>query len=216
MSVESINTNNLLKINNTSKININKNSNLQPIKGPSITVYNKNFHAEKENEKEKDKDYKDDKDNFEQKENEYLLQIETYYKQLNEIKKDLKEKVQKLEGYNIERNKLVYQIQNYERYLKEREKSLEDKTEKINQLELQLNTLNCQQELANKENIKIQKTLTEKYKDEISNKEESIKKNFFTQISDLKNQLNQYKIELQGKNKIIEERNDEIRALKAL
>jgi hypothetical protein len=143
----------------------------------------------------------------------YSKIIDNYKKSINELKNDLKDKLIKLDKHDVEKNKLIYQIQNYERFMKETEKKLYDNNEKTAQMEMFINQLNSKIDIMNKENLKIQKNLSSKLKEELANKEEKYKKDYLQQVVDLKIQLQQYKIENQGKSKIIEERNEEIRIL---
>ena len=146
-------------------------------------------------------------------EKDYSIIIDNYKKSINELKNDLKDKLIKLEKHDVEKNKLIYQIQNYERFMKETEKKFYDNNEKTAQMEMFINQLNSKIDIMNKENLKIQKNLSSKLKEELANKEEKNKKDYLQQVVDLKIQLEQYKIENQGKSKIIEERNEEIRIL---
>ena len=146
-------------------------------------------------------------------ENKIFLLEEGYKKIINELKNEIYEKITKIEKYDIERTKLVYQIQNYERYMRENEKKYQENNEKIGQTDLVINQLNSRLDIINKENLKAKKIIINKHKEELE-REEKVKKDYCQQIIDLKNQLQQYKTENQGKSKIIEERNEEIRLLK--
>jgi len=156
-----------------------------------------------------------DSNREEEIEAEYTILIENYRKIINELKHDLKDKLIKIEKHDIDKNKLIYQIQNYERYMKESEKKFIESNGKSAQMELVINQLNSKIDIMNKENLKSQKNLSLKIKEEIAIKEEKIVKEHLNQLADLKNQLQQYKIENQGKSKIIEERNEEIHYLKS-
>jgi len=145
---------------------------------------------------------------------EYLEIIENYKKSVNELKNDLKDKLIKMEKHEVEKNKLIYQIQNYERFMKESEKKTYESNEKVIQMELVINQLNSKLDIINKENLKVQKNISSKLKEELI-KEEISKKEYLQQIVELRNQLQQYKIENQGKSRIIEERNEEIKLLKS-
>lgn len=145
---------------------------------------------------------------------EYAVIIDNFKKSINELKNDLKDKLLKIEKHDVEKNKLIYKIQNYERYMKETEKKCNESNEKTAQMELVMNQLNSKIDIMNKENLKVQKNLSLKLREEMEVREEKFKKDYLQQVSDLKNQLQQYKVENQGKSKIIEERNEEIRFLK--
>lgn len=151
----------------------------------------------------------------EESEVDYHTIIENYKKFINELKNDLKDKMIKLEKHDLDKNKLIYQIQNYERFMKESEKKLNDNNEKTNQMELTINQLNSKIDIMNKENLKAQKNIITKIREDLANKEENLRQDYIQQISNLKNQINQYKIENEGKSKIIEERNEEIKLLKS-
>lgn len=144
----------------------------------------------------------------------YNTIIEDYKKSINELKNDLKDKLIKIEKHDIEKTKLIYQIQNYERYMKENDRKYIDSVDKITQLELVINQLNSRIDIMTKENAKSHRNLLNKLKEETS-KEDQFRKEYIQQIQDLKSQLQQYKIENQGKSKIIDERNEEIKTLKS-
>jgi len=179
------------KINNVNQISISK------------VIVNNEKYPKKMNDK-----------NMEDLEEQYLDIIENYKKSINDLKNELREKLLKLEKHDAEKNKLIYQIQNYERYMKENERKSSESSEKVNKMELVINQLNSKVDIMTKENAKYQRNLNTILKEDLV-KEEILKKDFIQQISDLKNQLQQYKIENQGKSRIIEERNEEIKMLKS-
>jgi len=165
------------------------------------------------NNNDKNKKQKHEK-NQDEIEEQFLDIIENYKNSVNELKNELKDKLLKIEKHDLEKNKLIYQIQNYERFMKENEKKCSESNEKVSQMELVVNQLNSKIDIMNKENLKNQKNIAMKLKEDLL-KEEIIKKDYIQQIADLKNQLQQYKIENQGKSRIIEERNEEIKMLKS-
>jgi chromosome segregation ATPase len=114
----------------------------------------------------------------------------------------------------IEKTKLLYQIENYEKYIKEKE--LEIKSQK--QTESIITQLNIKVEMLKKEynkalkNNQLNSNFT-KIEQELSSEKET-NKDLTNKISLIEDKLEQYKIENQGKSKIIDERNEEIRKLK--
>jgi hypothetical protein len=148
--------------------------------------------------------------------NEYLiLQNTTLTKEKIDIISPFKEESFKfkanIEKLESERTKLIFRIENYERMLKSEESK--SRKEKLTQSESTITQLNLKIDMMQKEYTKIYKITIPKYKEDLSLAHENYK-NLAFKFEELKTQLEQYKIENTGKNKIIDERNEEILILR--
>ena len=135
----------------------------------------------------------------------------------NEVNSSLANKIAKLE---VEKTKLFYQLQNYENAIKKNEKRIKSLNDNVDTNQNTIVKLNLKIEALITENSRSFAKDLNSIKEELErekgvnfllNKKVIIK---LEQVEELQKLLGQYKIENDGKSKIIEERNLEIKQLK--